>query len=171
MDATMNVGRRLSVMARAMPDAVAVAEPLGYDARGKRRYRHVTFRQLDDDSDRIARGLHAIGATPGTRLALLVRPGIDFISLVFGLFKAGTVAILIDPGMGRRNLIGCLAEAEPEGFVAIPLVQAVRWLLRRRFPEGPVQRHRRPAMVLGRHYARTVAEQWVSGQWPVGSRR
>ena len=123
-------------MARIMPDAVAVVEPLDYDAQGKRRYRHVTFRQLDDDSERIARGLHAIGATPGTRLALLVRPGIDFISLVFGLFKSGTVAILIDPGMGRRNLIGCLAEAEPEGFIAIPAAQAVRWLLRRRFPKA-----------------------------------
>ena len=132
----MNVGRRLSVMAGAMPDAVAVVEPLDYDAQGKRRYRHVTFRQLDDDSDCIARGLYALGATPGTRLALLVRPGIDFISLVFGLFKSGAVAILIDPGMGRRNLIGCLAEAEPEGFIAIPAVQAVRWLLRRKFPKA-----------------------------------
>ena len=132
----MNVGRRLSIMAEAMPDAIAVVEPLDYDAQGKRRYRYVTFRQLDDDSDRIARGLHALGVTPGTRLALLVRPGIDFISLVFGLFKSGVVAILIDPGMGRRNLIGCLAEAEPEGFIAIPAAQAVRWLLRRRFPKA-----------------------------------
>lgn len=136
MDATTNVGRRLSIIAQAMPDAVAVVEPLNYDAQGKRRYRHVTFRQLDDDSDRIARGLHAMGATPGTRLALLVRPSIDFISLVFGLYKSGAVSILIDPGMGRRNLIGCLAEAEPEGFVAIPMVQAVRWFLRRQFPKA-----------------------------------
>jgi acyl-CoA synthetase (AMP-forming)/AMP-acid ligase II len=88
---------------------------------------------LDDDSDRIARGLLAMGIGPGTRLALLVPAGIDFISLVFGLFKAGAEAILIDPGMGRRSLIGCLAEAEPEGFVAVPLAQAVRCLLRRRF--------------------------------------
>ena len=67
---------------------------------------------------------------------MLVRPGIDFVSLVFGLFKAGAVAILIDPGMGRRNLIRCLAEAEPEGFVAIPLVQAVRVCCRGRFPKA-----------------------------------
>lgn len=121
-------------MAEARPDAIAVVEPLDY-AAGRRRYRHVTFRQLDRDSDRIAGGLARIGARPGTRLALLVRPGIDFVSLVFGMLKAGTVAILIDPGMGRRNLIGCLAEAEPEGFVAIPLVHAVRSLLRHRFPK------------------------------------
>ncbi len=173
----MNVGRRLSIMAEAMPDAIAVVEPLDYDAQGKRRYRHVSFRQLDDDSDRIARGLHALGVTPGTRLALLVRPGIDFISLVFGLFKSGAVAILIDPGMGRRNLIGCLAEAEPEGFIAIPAVQAVRWLLRRRFPKA------RFNVTVGRRWfwdgitleqLRTPgsAQSAVgSGQWAVGSRQ
>lgn len=138
VDATTNVGRRLSSIAQAMPDAVAVVEPLNYDGQGKRQYRHVTFRQLDDDSDRIAQGLRAMGATPGTRLALLVRPSIDFISLVFGLYKSGAVSILIDPGMGRRNLIGCLAEAEPEGFIAIPMVQAVRWFLRRRFPKARI---------------------------------
>jgi acyl-CoA synthetase (AMP-forming)/AMP-acid ligase II len=69
-------------------------------------------------------------------LALLVRPGFDFISLVFGLFKAGAVGILIDPGMGRRNLIACLAESRPEGFIAVPLAHAVRTLFRRRFPES-----------------------------------
>ncbi|MCX7427745.1 MAG: fatty acid CoA ligase family protein [Planctomycetia bacterium] len=129
-----NVAGRLTAMARAMPDAVAVVEPLDYDRRGRRRYRKFTFRELDEDSDRIARGLAERGVPRGSRLALLVRPGVDFISLVFGLLKAGMVSILIDPGMGRRNLVRCLEEAEPEGFVAIPPVHAVRVLLRRRFP-------------------------------------
>ncbi len=123
-------------MAQERPDATAVVESLDYDAGRRRRYRHFTFRELDQDSDRIARGLREMGASPGMRLALLVRPGVDFVSLAFGLFKAGVVAILIDPGMGRRNLVGCLAEAEPEGFVAIPIVQAVRALLPRRFPKA-----------------------------------
>jgi len=136
LSASLNVARRLAVQAAAMPDAIAVVEPLGYDRHGRRQYRHVTFRQLDEDSDRIAAGLRQIGVTPGVRLALLVRPGIDFISLVFGLFKAAAVAILIDPGMGRWNLIRCLEEAEPQGFVAIPLAQAIRTLLRKRFPRA-----------------------------------
>jgi len=132
----VNVAARLTATAQAMPDAIAVVEPLGYGPDRKRRYRQVTFRELDQDSDRIARGLRNLGAKQGTRLALLVRPGIDFVSLVFALFKAGAVAILIDPGMGRRNLIRCLAEAEPEGFVAIPVVHAVRVLLRVRFSKA-----------------------------------
>ncbi len=132
----MNVAARLTAMAGLVPDQIAVVEPLGYDAGRKRQYRHVTFRQLDEDSNRIARGLRGLGVEPGTRLALLVGPGIDFVSLVFAIFKAGAVAVLIDPGMGRRNLIRCLAEAEPEGFVAVPLAHAVRTFLRRRFPKA-----------------------------------
>jgi acyl-CoA synthetase (AMP-forming)/AMP-acid ligase II len=135
-DRPLNVASRLTAVARSMPDAIAVVEPLGYDGFGDRRYRHVTFRELDDDSTRIARALQQLGVTPGTRLALLVPPRIDSIALVFALLKAGAVIILIDPGMGRRNLLRCLSEAEPEGFVAIPLVHAVRVLLRGRFPKA-----------------------------------
>jgi acyl-CoA synthetase (AMP-forming)/AMP-acid ligase II len=136
MNHPLNVAARLSKMAQAMPDDIAIVEPLGYDNQCKRQYRHFTFSQLDRDSDLIAQGLRRIGVVPGTRLALLVRPGIDFVSLVFALFKAGAVSILIDPGMGRRNLIQCLAEAQPQGFIAIPPVHAVRMFLRRRFPRA-----------------------------------
>jgi acyl-CoA synthetase (AMP-forming)/AMP-acid ligase II len=135
-DAPLNLAARLNRQAEARPEAVAVAETLGYGRDGKRQYRSMTFREMDEDSDRIAAGLRHWGVPKGTRLALLVRPGVDFISLVFGLLKAGTVVVLIDPGMGRGNLIQCLAEAEPEGFVAIPQAHAVRTFLRRKFPKA-----------------------------------
>ena len=69
-------------------------------------------------------------------MALLVKPGIEFVSLVFALFKAGVVTILIDPGMGRQNLVRCLSEAEPEGFVAIPVAHAARVFKRGKFPKA-----------------------------------
>ena len=149
MTSIVNVGFRLSATAVRDPDGVAVAEPGGRDAQGKRRYRQVTFRQLEDDSNLLADGLRSLGVAPGTRLVLMVRPSIDFISLVFALFKAGAVTVLIDPGMGRKNLLRCLAEAEPEGFVAIPLVHAIRSLLRRRFPRA--------------RYHVTVGRRWFWG--------
>jgi len=132
----LNAARKFMRMAQQRPDATAVAEPLGYDSRGKRIYRSVTFRQLNEDSGRIALGLRAMGVRRGTRLALLVPPGIDFISLDFALLKSGATTILIDPGMGKRNLVGCLAEAEPEGFIAVPRAQAVRAVMRKRFPKA-----------------------------------
>jgi acyl-CoA synthetase (AMP-forming)/AMP-acid ligase II len=135
----VNVGTRLSVTARQNPTGLAVVEAERGRARQPARYRQVTFRQLDDDSTLLADGLLALGVKPGMRLILMVRPGVDFISLVFALFKAGVVAVLIDPGMGRRKLIRCLEEIEPDGFVAIPLVHAVRTVLRRRFPQARFQ--------------------------------
>lgn len=115
------------------PDEVAIAMPVGRERNGKRSYESCTFRELDEASSRIAAGLQLLGVKPGMRLVLMVRPSIDFISLTFALFKAGAVIVLIDPGMGRRNLIGCLEQSRPEGFVAIPGVQAVRFLLRKKF--------------------------------------
>ncbi len=128
----VNVACRLSVHAAQRPEQTAIVEPAGR-ARDGARYRSVTYAELDAGSNRIASGLREIGVEPGMRVALLVRPGIDFVALVFGLLKSGAVAILIDPGMGRRNLVRCLSEAEPEGFIAIPVAHAVRALLRRRF--------------------------------------
>ena len=129
----LNVASRLSLAARETPETVAVAAPRGVDSNGHRKYDQVTFGQLEHDVDRLARGLVAIGVQPGTRIALLVRPSIDFIALVFALFRSGAVTILIDPGMGRKNLVRCLAEARPEGFVAIPAVHAMRKLLLGKF--------------------------------------
>ena len=131
-----NVAGLLHTAAAQRPAEMAIAEPRGRDGRGKRIYRQVTFRQLDEDCTLLADGLRAIGAESGMRIALLVRPGIDFISLVFAMFKAGLVVVLIDPGMGRPGMIRCLAESQPQGFVAISFVQALRALLRHRFPEA-----------------------------------
>lgn len=135
--AAVNVASRLTETAASDPDGVAVAQPLrrrGSD--GKRLYRTVTFRQLDDDSNRIAQGLLDLGIPAGSRLVLMVRPSVEFISLVFALFKAGMVTVLIDPGMGRKSLIRCLQECDPDGFVAIPLAHAIRTLMRGRFPNS-----------------------------------
>ena len=76
---TFNVGARLTATASRLPDGVAVAAPQRRMG-GKRRYRQVTFRELDEDSDQLAAALHSLGATPGTRLVLMVRPSIEFIS-------------------------------------------------------------------------------------------
>ena len=132
----VNVAARLTEMALRQPDAPAVIEPLDYGPDGRRRYRTISFRELDEESDRVAYALTQRGIPRGTRLALLVRQGVDFISLVFGLLKGGMVVILIDPGMGARKMLRCLEEAEPEGFVAISQAQAIRTLLRHRFPKA-----------------------------------
>lgn len=137
LDSIHNVGMTLSETARRMPDHIAVAAPArSGQKKPPIRYSTITFSQLDQQSNQIANGILEMGIAPGTRLSLMVPPGIEFVSLVFGLFKAGMVTILIDPGMGRSNMIKCLSAAEPEGMVGIRLAQIARLVFRRRFPKS-----------------------------------
>jgi olefin beta-lactone synthetase len=129
----LNIAGRLRTTARRFPGQRAVVCPAGRDRAGRCRYTQLTFQQLERESDRLARGLAAMGVRPGTRIVLMLRPGLEFIALTFALFKAGAVVVLIDPGMGRSNIFRCLEHVEPEGFVAVPIVHAIRMANGRRF--------------------------------------
>ena len=126
-----NIASRLVDIAQRSPNTIAIAQP---DGNGD--YRTITFAELDRDTNRIANALLENGVKPGMKIALFVRYGIDFISLVFALCKANVTLILIDPGMGIRRMLDCLAEVEPDGFAAIPPVHAVRLLMRHKFPKA-----------------------------------
>ena len=116
-----NVAAHLPAMARAQPDRPAVVF-----ARDGSTW---SFARLDQESDSLAHGLAAVGIGRGTRTALLVRPGPAFFALTFALFKAGAVPVVVDPGMGVRNLGTCLDEAEPEAFIGIPRAHLAARLL------------------------------------------
>ena len=122
------------------------ASPHQPSDRSTTQFDTITFENLERYSNQIANQLLTAGLRPGTRMALMVPPGIDFVACVFGMFKAGLVAILIDPGMGRKNLVNCLAEARPEGMVGIPLAHFIRGIFRRR-------------LMASRHH-------FVLGRWP-----
>jgi acyl-CoA synthetase (AMP-forming)/AMP-acid ligase II len=115
----LNIAAGLCAVAARQPHVLAVVVPDGRDRAGRVRYTHLTYRQLDQDSDRIAAGLLATGTQPRSRALVMVRPGLDFFSLIFALFKAGVVPVLIDPGIGLRNLGRCAQEAAPEVFIGI----------------------------------------------------
>ena len=131
-----NIAKRLSEMAQRFPDQIAISEPNGNNSDGSGRYRSVTFRKLDETTDRIASGLIECGLRPGMKLVLFVPFSIDFVTLTFALFKAGAVIVLIDPGMGKTNIFQCLEEVNADGFVAVPVVHLVRALNRKRFPNA-----------------------------------
>lgn len=124
-----NIADALPERAAAHPHRLAVLSPAGRNRDGRIRYTHYTYRQLDDESDRLARGLQAIGIQRGTRTVLMVTPSLEFFALTFALFKVGAVPVLVDPGMGVRNLGRCLEEAEPEAFIGAPKAHAARVML------------------------------------------
>lgn len=132
----LNIADRLTRSAELYPYEKAVVFPAGRDTAGRVIYSHLTFQQLADESDRLARGLVAMGVEPEARLVLAVRPSLEFIALTFAIFKAGATCVLIDPGMGRSNIFRCLGEVEPDGFIAIPLVHIIRCVNFWRFPQA-----------------------------------
>ena len=130
-----NIAVRLAEAAAQRPDERAVLVPP--DAKG-RGGGSKTFAELDEEANAVARGLLDLGAGPESRLVMAVRPGLDFLSIAFGLFRSRATAVLIDPGMGRKNVVACLAEANVDGVVGIPLAQAMRRLKRAAFPNATV---------------------------------
>jgi acyl-CoA synthetase (AMP-forming)/AMP-acid ligase II len=64
---------------------------------------------------------------------LLLRPNIDFLAVIFALLKMGAVPILIDPGMGRKPFLQCVAETEPTAMIGIPLAHVLRTIFPKSF--------------------------------------
>ena len=120
-----NIAASLPRLARERPDQVAMRCP------GRRGAYDIalTYAQLDARSDAIAAGLARHGIVRGTRAVLMVRPTPEFFLLMFALFKAGAVPVLVDPGIDKRALKQCLDEAQPEAFIGIPLAHAARRVL------------------------------------------
>jgi olefin beta-lactone synthetase len=124
-----NVIAHLKHMAEAKPDKIAIYEPVKKELNGRFTYTHCTYKLLNDDSDLLARGLKVEGITAGTKTVLMVTPSIAFFTLVFALFKVKAVPILIDPGMGLKNLKQCLKESAPDAFIGTLKAHVARVIL------------------------------------------
>jgi hypothetical protein len=74
----INVSFHLKRMARIQPYKKAVICPAGRDQSGRLAYTHLTFQQLDQESDCIAHGLKNAGISRGVRTILMVKPGLTF---------------------------------------------------------------------------------------------
>lgn len=120
-----NIAAKLPHLARERPDQVAMRCP----GRGGAYAIALTYAQLDARSDAIAAGLAKRGIVRGTRTVLMVRPTPEFFLLMFALFKAGAVPVLVDPGIDKRALKQCLEESQAEAFIGIPLAHFARAVL------------------------------------------
>ncbi|WP_396616141.1 olefin beta-lactone synthetase [Lysobacter soli] len=126
-----NIAATLPRLAARFPDRIAMRCPGTRGPDGMARFDlTLTYRDLDARSDAIAAGLARRGIVRGTRTVVMVRPSPEFFLLMFALFKAGAVPVLVDPGIDKRALKQCLDEAQPEAFIGIPLAHVARVVLR-----------------------------------------
>ncbi|WP_197501776.1 non-ribosomal peptide synthetase [Mycobacterium sp. 1164985.4] len=79
--------------------------------------RSLTYRELDEASDRVAHVLTAHGVGPGQRVALLVARSMEAIVAVLGVLKTGAAYVPIDPGHPDPRIGFMLADAAPVAAV------------------------------------------------------
>ena len=101
-DEVVNIAETLKKAAKEKIDQVGLIEA--------KTGRIVTFSKLDLLSDGYAAYLKNEGIYAGDTVILMVAPSAEFICLTFALFKLGTPVILIDPGMGYKNLLTCSSQ-------------------------------------------------------------
>lgn len=112
-------------MAAAHPSRAALKIPRGRTPAGDIDYLTLTFVELDAEVAAWHARLAAAGIRPGDRTLLMVRQGLPLIASAFALFRLGAVPVVIDPGMGLKNFLACVARSRPRALVGIPLAQVL----------------------------------------------
>lgn len=120
-------------MAAAQPKAAALKIPRGRTRAGEIDYLTLNFADLDAEVAAWSAKLSAAGVTRGDRTLVMVRQGLPLIASVFALFRLGAVPVVIDPGMGLKTFLACVAHAKPRAMVGIPLAQIVSRVFRTPF--------------------------------------
>ncbi len=120
----MNIAHRIENWAQKTPDKVCIKFPRktgsGY------HYDELSFKEFNDLSSHYSATLSLEGIQKGDKVLLFVRPSFDFPALTFALFKIGAIPILIDPGMGLRNLFKAIKDAKPDYLIAVNIVHILR---------------------------------------------
>lgn len=124
----MNIAYRIALASKKFPEkkSVVLSKPIG---GGRYEYPFYTFSEFETRSNQFAHKLCRLGITPGMRVLLFVKPCLDFSVLAFTLFKIGAVPVLIDPGMGIKNLLRSIKQVRPEALISIGSVHWVRRFL------------------------------------------
>ena len=122
-----NVAHFLAQQAVAQPTAAAVRAPFSHDSDGAIRYTERSFAELEAEASATGHYFFTKGIGRGSRVLLMVRPGLDLIRIVFALFKMGAVPIVIDPGIGLKKFLRCVRHSKPMALVGIaPAIWSAR---------------------------------------------
>jgi len=137
--ANANIARYLDAMAAAQPAVAALKVPRGRTAAGAIDYLSLNFAELDAEVRAWCERLTARGVRRGDLTLVMVRPGLPLIAAAFALFRLGAVPVIIDPGMGLKNFLACVAQTRPRALVGIPLALALSRVFRGSFQSVAVR--------------------------------
>ena len=127
-----NLGAMLRHHAQTRPEQAAISFPARFDGT-RTTWTTLTFSDVDQQADAFAAGYRRAGLKRGDHVLLAVRPTERFYGMVFGLFRAGLVPVFVDPGLGLRRALDCVADIQPAGLMGMPVVHLASLLYRSPF--------------------------------------
>lgn len=123
----MNIANRIAQTSKRIPEKKSVVFS-ERQSDGSYHYPSYTFKEFEERSNQFAHKLTKAGIKPGMRTLLFVKPCLDFSIITFALFKIGAIPVLIDPGMGIKNLLSSIKQVKPEAMVSVGMVHWIRRL-------------------------------------------
>lgn len=121
-----NIASYLVHKAKQDPQQKAIIVTKGRDKQGAMLASHISYQELHQSSEDLARGLLMTGFQKGDRVVLMVPPSFELFILTFALFKAGLVPVFVDPGLGMKRMKSCLQQVKPQHFIGIPKAHLAR---------------------------------------------
>lgn len=113
-----NIAERISFYAQKNPQKTAVYFPEWSHKKSRYIYQSINYKELDQLIHKFSVQLFKLGLRKGDKTLLFLRPSLEFHAMVFALFRSGIIPVLIDPGMGKENLLKCIKETGPIGLIA-----------------------------------------------------
>ena len=87
----MNILSLLAERTKSHPNKVAFA----FKHNNSNKYKKISFKELDQKSSRVAFYLEKNGFRRGMKTLVMVKPSIDFIILIYGMFKLGVIPLFL----------------------------------------------------------------------------
>jgi long-chain acyl-CoA synthetase len=100
----VNIANILVASAYAFPNNIALID-------GKRE---ITYRELDQESNKIASGLVKIGVRPGDRICICAPNSYKWVAFYFGLLKSGAVIVSTNINFSVQELLPIMEQVKPK---------------------------------------------------------
>ena len=103
------LGQIINGLARDIPDRTAVE----YTTRNYRR----TWRELDEDTDKVAKGLIALGVKKGDKVAIWATNIPEWLLILFGAAKCGAILVTVNTNYKIFELEYLLTQSDTKVLV------------------------------------------------------
>ena len=104
----ISIINNLKINAEDKPFQKALIFTEGWDDYGRAAYTHLTYQQLNQETDELAHGFCQTGIGRGARTLVMLPPCLEFFTSTYALLKIGAVPIFAPRFMPVKELLQCI---------------------------------------------------------------